>query len=132
MKGKANMLRREIWNLWCFQNFIDCLKRQQRFQVNSFVYLYIGSRGRFHQLVRNTGAKREKRDSMNNQRYEEDKGADDLLEEKEQKIQQLTTQLDEFAEVCLENDENMRKLAKLFDAGIIDENGEPIQNNRNE
>ena len=69
---------------------------------------------------------------MNNQRYEEDKRADDLLEEKEQKIQQLTTQLDEFAEVCLENDENMRKLAKLFDAGIIDENGEPIQNNRNE
>ena len=43
---------------------------------------FIGSRGRFHQLVRNTGAKREKRDAMRNQRYEEDKGVDDLLEEK--------------------------------------------------
>ena len=77
--------------------------------------------------MRNTGIKREKKDALRNQRYEEEKGIDGLLEEKEQKIQELTNQLDDFANICLENEENMRKLAKLFDAGIINEEGEPIQ-----
>ena len=125
------MLRRGIWKLRSFQSSINCLKREQQFQVKSFEHLYIGSRRRFHQLVRNIGAKREKWDTIRNQRYEEDKGVDDLLEEKNQKIVQLTHQLDEFTKVCLENEEHMRKLTKLFDAGIINEDGEPIQASQN-
>ena len=48
---------------------------------------------------------------------------------KDEKILVLEETIKEFKQANLQNQENLSKMAKLFDLGVIDENGEFIQNN---
>ena len=46
--------------------------------------------------------------------------------EKNEKILALEDRLADYREEALKNDENVQKLSKLYELGIINERGEPI------
>ena len=46
--------------------------------------------------------------------------------EKNEKILALETKLSDYSEETFKNDENVQRLSKLYELGIINERGEPI------
>ena len=49
---------------------------------------------------------------------------------KDEKILALQEKINDFKEQILKNEETLSKMAKLYDLGIIDEEGDLIQSNR--
>ena len=85
--------------------------------------------GKFHDLIKSSRKRRDdKEDKMNLEvKYKQLKGEYD---QKSILIQQLQEQVDDFQNVYNENQDNIDKLAHLYDIGLIDENGNPIAQNQ--
>ena len=49
--------------------------------------------------------------------------------EKDEKVLALEMRIKDFQERIKENEENLEKLSKLYELGIIDEDGELMRNN---
>ena len=49
------------------------------------------------------------------------------VEEMTHTIYSLKQKIDEYEQLNIEDRDNTKKLAKLFDMGIIDENGDPVK-----
>ena len=83
-----------------------------------------GHNGRFHQLVRSTEMRRLAKEVKNRGQVAEEEESKEMNREKDQIIEDLKQKVIDFEELRLENDKNSTILAKLFDGGIIDQEGE--------
>ena len=66
-----------------------------------------------------------------NEKEEEKIGLKEMkskIEIKDQEIQKLLKEIDQFKEKVKENDENLEILSKLYESGIIDAEGIPTRN----
>ena len=94
--------------------------------------MYLGSHRKFHHLIKSVDKRREKKNNEDNKKEE----SEDLIKElskKEQEIKHLKSRIEEFKVKIEENDDSIEMLAKLYEAGIIDENGAPkVNKNEND
>jgi hypothetical protein len=67
------------------------------------------------------------REMSKSKKEEEFEEAKQAIFQKEGELDDLRNQLESYKESHLEGLENKEKLSKLFESGIIDRNGEPIQ-----
>ena len=86
-----------------------------------------GSHGKFPGVIKNTNKRRSI--VFNQIEINHKKEALTLeLMEKDDKILTLEIRIKEFQEISKENEKNLSKLSKLYELGVIDENGEIIKN----
>ena len=90
-----------------------------------------GENGRFYHLVKNTDAGRAKR-TINDEKEEEKKEIGSQFDRKNQVISDLQSQIKEFEDKIKDSDKNASILARLFEGGIIDEDGELLVDQREE
>ena len=91
----------------------------------------IGENGRFYHLVKNTEARRAKR-VINYENEEEKKEIDNQFDRRNQIISNLQNQIKGFEDKIKESDSNSSILARLFEGGIIDAEGELLTEQREE
>ena len=91
------------------------------------VFNYSGFHGKFPGIVKNVSKRR-----IVKEKRIVDQNALDKIEldsmMKDEKILAMEIRINEYKESALKNDENLQKLSKLYELGIIDEEGEPITN----
>ena len=85
-----------------------------------------GHNGRFHQLIRSTESRRLAREVRHRGQLVEDEELKEVDTSKDQIIEDLKQKVRDFDALRLENDKNSVILAKLFDGGVIDEEGKLI------
>ena len=54
------------------------------------------------------------------------------IEEMMHTVLSLKQRIDDYQQLDRENDENSKKLSKLYDMGIINEYGDPIEQSKND
>ena len=130
MKPSARMRRNMLWrNAWRWtqsQNLLLCSKTLLWWLVSmSFLIWLTGDKGKFHHLVSSYRKRKlhEMESDVNKEEYKELK--DKSLKDAET-IKELKEKLNEFQDLALDNAENIGKLARLFDLGVIDKDGEYI------
>ena len=82
-------------------------------------------------MVKNTDARRAKR-TINDEKEEEKKEIGSQFDRKNQVISDLQNQIKEFEDKIKDSDKNASILARLFEGGIIDEDGELLVDQREE
>ena len=119
-----NLLRKETRALRHFQILLACSKTLIPYQVNHLRYC-IGSSGRFHQLVNNSKRRRDQQEEM---KHEKDRVAiiKEKLSNREKQIEDLESRLRNFESQQEIEEENAEKLNKLYQIGLIDINGNPV------
>ena len=99
----------------------------QDYPVSFKAIMHLGSHGKFYHLIKSVDKRREnKQNDVKNK--EELKELIKELSQKEEEIKFLKLRIEEFKEKIVEQEDNAEMLAKLYEAGIIDENGAPTSN----
>ena len=91
----------------------------------SLLHFNIGSKGRFHTLV--SGFRKRRFTEIEKDSNEEElKELKKINEMNERTIAMLNNKLDKYGEDEIENKDNLAKLSKLYEMGVINEDGEYI------
>ena len=85
-----------------------------------------GHNWRFHQLIRSTESRRLAREVKHRRQLVEDEELKEVDMNKDQIIKDLKQKVRDFDTLRLEKDKNSVILTKLFDDGVIDEEGKLI------
>ena len=127
MCKKKSTLQRETCACSYSQNLKNFSKTPTLFQVFCLLFNYLRFHGKFPLIVKNVSKRR-----MVKEKRIVDQNAFDKMEldsmMKDEKILAMKMRINEYKESALKNDENLQKLSKLYELGIIDEEGEPITN----
>ena len=129
MKKEKKVIFRSAASKWRFcQNLEECLKKLKKYHVFHIKSNHsIGNNGRFYQLVRNT----KKRRKSKLIKKEIDKKNEEIKLEismRDKAIKELQRIVQKFDQLELENDKNSKILSRLYDSGVIDENGALVRN----
>ena len=126
-KWKRRKIHKEKTCEWrSFQSFRKYSQIQKKYQVRSKLLNSKVHNGRFRQLIRSTVSRRLAREVRHRGQLVEDEGAQRIDMSKDQIIENLKQKVRDFDALRLENDKNSVILAKLFDGGVIDEEGKLI------
>ena len=84
---------------------------------------FLGSKGKFHTLVSGFTRRRyeEMEKSQHEEKYEELKR---IKEKNDRTIQELNNKLEDYQQMEIDNNENISKLSKLYELGVVNEDGE--------
>ena len=87
----------------------------------------IETNGKFANMVKGSKKKREGK-KQKRENHEEEKVGAELIDQKNRKIEELEQQLRIFEKMKIENNKNGEKLNKLYQLGMINDQGEPVSN----
>ena len=88
----------------------------------------IGENGRFYTMIRNADQRRTKKaERLLNQHRERDIRQE--VEMRDKAIEELKQKIKDFEEISKENDKNAEILSRLYEGGIINEEGDLLEKN---
>ena len=121
-------IKKNNLNMKVLPEFKELFEAVPSLSSKSEYYHEIGTAGRFHQLVKNFG---QRRDRMYYEEVtkEERKDISERLDSKDKKIESLLSKIKDFEEKIADQEKNSELLARLYDSGIIDEDGWPVIRN---
>ena len=96
--------------------------------VRLILTIEIGENGRFHTMVRNADQRRAKKiERLLNQQRE--RNVRQEVEMRDMAIEVLKLKIKDFEEISKENDKNAEILPRLYEGGIINEEGDVLEKN---
>ena len=125
---ESKYIKKNNLNMKVLLEFKELFEAVPSLSSKSEYYHEIGTAGRFHQLVKNVG---QRRDRMYYEEVtkEERKDISERLDSKDKKIESLLSKIKDFEEKIADQEKNSELLARLYDSGIIDEDGWPVIRN---
>ena len=128
---KKIMQKKRTWHLRHSQNSFRWSKEQRYYQVMHASKHFILSNGWFINLVKNSKRRRDSKEEEDHKEGEINQ-LKDVLHSQEKEIEELVEKIKRLEELRENDDVNADRLGNLYRLGYIDENGDPLLNDRQE